>query len=109
MDNFIPLDSIQLATPCSADWNAMPGDSRTRFCASCAKNVYNLSAMSRDEAQRAAPLQAVLAYPVLRKPAATPLIDSWMPRCTRSSTLFSLDRARWRLISSTCKWFSGSR
>jgi len=51
MDNFVPLDSIQLATPCSADWSAMPGDSRTRFCASCAKNVYNLSDMTRAQAQ----------------------------------------------------------
>ncbi len=24
------------------------------------------------------------AQPVLRKPAATPLIDRWMPRCSRS-------------------------
>ena len=50
--NFISLESIHIATPCRADWNAMQGDDRARFCRSCAKNVYNLSAMTRDEAQR---------------------------------------------------------
>jgi hypothetical protein len=29
----------------------MKGDERTRFCTTCAKNVYNLSGMSRSEAQ----------------------------------------------------------
>lgn len=41
--------------------------------------------------------------PVLRNPAATPLIDRWIPRCTRSSTFSSADSARCRWISSTCK------
>lgn len=60
--NFIPLDtisnqpfdldSIQIATPCRADWNAMSGDHRVRHCKSCAKNVYNLSALSRAAALR---------------------------------------------------------
>ncbi len=44
---FIALDDVRVATPCNADWNAMRGDERTRFCATCAKNVYNLSEMSR--------------------------------------------------------------
>lgn len=48
---FIPLDSVSVATPCHADWNAMTGDDQLRFCPSCAKNVYNLSAMTSDEAQ----------------------------------------------------------
>lgn len=30
----------------------MKGDDRVRFCESCRKNVYNLSALSRDEAER---------------------------------------------------------
>lgn len=49
--NIIPLESIRVASPCRADWNAMQGDDKTRFCQSCAKNVYNLSAMSRREAE----------------------------------------------------------
>ena len=48
---FIPLDTVSVASPCHADWNAMTGDDQSRFCPSCAKNVYNLSAMTSDQAQ----------------------------------------------------------
>jgi hypothetical protein len=46
------LDSVRVASPCSADWNDMVGDDRVRFCTSCEKNVYNLSAMNRAEAEQ---------------------------------------------------------
>jgi len=45
------LDNIRVAAPCSADWAAMTGDDRVRACGDCKKNVYNLSALTRDEAQ----------------------------------------------------------
>src|SRR6185436_5852156 len=45
------LDQVRIASPCRADWNAMQGDDRVRFCAECGKNVYNLSALSRPEAE----------------------------------------------------------
>ena len=45
------LPNIKVATPCTADWGAMTGDERVRACASCNKNVYNLSSMTRDEAE----------------------------------------------------------
>jgi hypothetical protein len=44
------LDDIQIANPCSADWNAMPGDERVRRCPDCRLNVYNVAALSRREA-----------------------------------------------------------
>jgi hypothetical protein len=44
------LDNIHVAAPCSADWAAMTGDDRVRHCGSCRKNVYNLTDMTRDEA-----------------------------------------------------------
>jgi hypothetical protein len=47
----IALDSIQIASPCHADWNQMIGDEQTRFCRSCQKNVYNLSSMSRENTE----------------------------------------------------------
>lgn len=47
-----PLDSVKVAAPCSADWDKMVGDERARFCQSCELNVYNLSGMSRAEAER---------------------------------------------------------
>lgn len=46
-----PLDNIRIASPCSADWNGMFGNDRMRFCGECKLNVYNLSGMSRDEAE----------------------------------------------------------
>ncbi|RYG74347.1 hypothetical protein EON80_02540 [bacterium] len=50
--NIIPLESIHIASPCHADWDKMSGDDKSRFCGSCAKHVYNLSAMTNAEAQR---------------------------------------------------------
>lgn len=45
------LDNVRVAAPCSADWSAMTGDHRTRHCGDCKKYVYNLSDMTRDEAE----------------------------------------------------------
>jgi hypothetical protein len=45
------LDQVRVASPCNADWNEMLGDDRVRFCLSCDKNVFNLSAMSREDAE----------------------------------------------------------
>jgi hypothetical protein len=52
MGNFTnPLDNISIASPCSQDWNAMMGNERKRYCGECKLNVYNLSGMSRTEAE----------------------------------------------------------
>ena len=45
------LESLKVASPCKADWNAMLGDDKVRFCLSCEKNVYDLGGMTRDEAE----------------------------------------------------------
>lgn len=45
------LDAVRVASPCNASWNEMVGDDRVRFCGSCQKNVYNLSAMLSHEAE----------------------------------------------------------
>ncbi len=47
-----PLDNIKIASPCSQDWNSMIGDNRKRFCGECNLNVYNLSGMSKGEAEQ---------------------------------------------------------
>lgn len=44
------LNSIKIASPCTADWDAMSGDDRARFCGQCRLNVYNISEMSADDA-----------------------------------------------------------
>jgi len=46
------LDRIQIAAPCTADWEGMSGDERVRHCGECRLNVYNISEMRRDEAER---------------------------------------------------------
>jgi hypothetical protein len=46
-----PLDEVRVAAPCPADWGKMVGDERVRFCGSCERNVYNLSGMTRREAE----------------------------------------------------------
>jgi hypothetical protein len=44
------LDDISIPTKCKADWNQMTGTDTIRHCLHCNKNVYNISAMTRDEA-----------------------------------------------------------
>jgi hypothetical protein len=46
-----PLDHVRIAAPCSADWDTMFGDERVRFCAQCKLNVFNLSEMTKAEAE----------------------------------------------------------
>jgi hypothetical protein len=48
----LSLDVIDVREPCPRDWDEMAGDERTRFCAGCGRHVHNLSAMTRDEAER---------------------------------------------------------
>lgn len=45
------LESLQVASPCQADWDEMTGDEQVRFCQHCEKNVYNISEMTRGEAE----------------------------------------------------------
>ncbi len=45
------LEDVRIASPCSASWEDMIGNAQVRFCGKCAQNVYNLSEMTRDEAQ----------------------------------------------------------
>jgi len=45
------LDGIGVASPCTADWNQMKGDDRCRFCSQCSLNVFDLSAMTRKDAE----------------------------------------------------------
>lgn len=46
----ISLPQIEIASPCSAEWSAMEGDERVRFCRACQKNVFNLSSLTEAEA-----------------------------------------------------------
>jgi hypothetical protein len=46
-----PLDHVRVASPCESDWDQMIGDERVRFCGQCSLNVYNLSSMTRADAE----------------------------------------------------------
>lgn len=45
------LDGIRIASPCPITWEQMVGDDNVRFCNHCGLNVYNLSELSKDEAE----------------------------------------------------------
>ncbi len=47
------LDNLRIATPCSASWNDMgqTENDAVRFCGQCSKNVYDISNMSKAEAE----------------------------------------------------------
>jgi hypothetical protein len=46
-----PLSHVRVAAPCRADWSKMRGNERVRFCGECSMNVYNLSNMSKKDAE----------------------------------------------------------
>jgi hypothetical protein len=45
------LDRVEIAAPCGADWDEMQGSNQIRYCSECHKYVYNLSEMTRTEAE----------------------------------------------------------
>jgi hypothetical protein len=47
----IKLDDIAIAAPCNAVWAEMSGDDRKRVCRACKLSVFNLSELSRKEAE----------------------------------------------------------
>ena len=48
----VNLNLIDVPNPCTVPWEEMSGDDRVRFCGKCRKNVYHLSHLTRDEAER---------------------------------------------------------
>lgn len=45
------FDSMEIASPCPASWADMAGNDAVRFCNLCQLNVYNLSGLTRLEAE----------------------------------------------------------
>jgi hypothetical protein len=50
--DLVVLDRIVHGNPCSENWETMPGDAWARRCAKCDQSVYNLSSLTRKEAER---------------------------------------------------------
>jgi hypothetical protein len=46
------LDSVEVKTPCLQSWKEMRGSDQIRFCDHCAKDVHNLSQMTRKQARK---------------------------------------------------------
>ena len=46
------IDDIRVAQPCQQAWNEMIGNDQVRFCTHCAKDVNDLSAITRKDAMR---------------------------------------------------------
>jgi hypothetical protein len=44
------LKKLTIAKPCPASWDGMRGDDRVRHCELCKLNVYNIAALTTDEA-----------------------------------------------------------
>jgi hypothetical protein len=49
----LAFDQVRIASPCHKRWSDLDldGDERVRFCSLCQKNVYNLSALTRADAE----------------------------------------------------------
>lgn len=46
------IESVNVKSPCSEDWDKMTGSNKVRFCSHCSKDVNNISEMTRKEATR---------------------------------------------------------
>lgn len=45
------LDNVRVASPCEEPWESMTGDERVRHCDRCDLDVFNLSSMTKDDAE----------------------------------------------------------
>lgn len=48
--SYFTVDELRIASPCSVPWSGMAGSDTVRHCSDCQKNVYNLSLLTRAEA-----------------------------------------------------------
>jgi hypothetical protein len=46
------LDNVRIASPCHALWSEMEGDDKMRYCKLCKLNVYDVSNMTKPEAEK---------------------------------------------------------
>lgn len=68
--NITRLESINIPSPCEADWDSMQGNDLVRFCSHCNLSVHNLSALTRKQALRlVAESEGRLCVRYYRKPS----------------------------------------
>lgn len=83
------LDRICIAMPCSVDWDSMKGNDEVRLCGGCNKNVYNISAMSKKEAEEILSGPTLPCLQILRNEDGMLITDECPP-------LFKPIRSYWR-------------
>ncbi len=84
------LSKIVIKTPCSERWSRMNGDDKRRFCARCKKSVYNLSAMSKEEAEQLLTSNGKICVRMYRRRDGTVLTSECGPGRRRRWTINSL-------------------
>ncbi|GAB5544634.1 MAG: hypothetical protein SangKO_043940 [Sandaracinaceae bacterium] len=52
MQRRIHLEVLDVAEPCTEDWNAMTGEGFRRHCALCDRDVFDLGGMTADDAEQ---------------------------------------------------------
>jgi hypothetical protein len=52
MARYVPSALLQIAKPCSENWEAMAGGSRVRHCASCGRNVINVASLTPEQIEK---------------------------------------------------------
>src|SRR5258708_9531542 len=71
-----PLHELQMASPCSADWDEMKGTKRVRSCHKCRLNVYRVPDLTREEAEEVIEDHERYACPTLyRRHDGTVLVE----------------------------------
>ncbi len=65
------LTQLAVRTPCHEAWAQMTGDEKKRFCGVCKKHVFNISAMSNDEALALVNQDAPTCVRFFRRPDGT--------------------------------------
>src|SRR4051794_39999275 len=51
MENDMVLEQLEIASPCKVNWDDMAGTDQVRSCQQCQLSVYNISEMSRHDAE----------------------------------------------------------
>jgi hypothetical protein len=67
----IDLTNLRLGFACKQSWDDMVGDERVRLCNGCDRQVFNLSAMTREDAERLATNGLTPCVRFFRRPDGT--------------------------------------
>lgn len=94
-----PLDNLLLGYPCPVDWDSMTGDEIKRYCNQCSLNVYNISGMSDEEANKLLSENENACVRFYLRKDGTIKTDS----CAR---YFRVVRDKFRLIKSTASFLA---